>query len=49
LLHVFGHIHGARGVVVDGKTTYANVTTAECEHPPMVFDVDVTERRVVVV
>mgnify|MGYP000963435526 CR=1 FL=1 len=49
LLHVFGHIHGARGVVAGEFTTFANVTTAECEHPPMVFDVDVKSRRVVVV
>jgi Icc-related predicted phosphoesterase len=48
LLHVFGHIHGARGVVVDGPTTFANVTTAECDHPPMVFDVDIEKRTVTI-
>jgi len=39
-LHLFGHIHEDGGVWRDGATTFANVTTWECERGPTVFDVD---------
>lgn len=37
-LHLFGHIHQDPGMWKDGATTFANVTTAEGEHPPTVID-----------
>lgn len=39
-LHVFGHIHQDGGIWQDGATTFANVTTWECERGPTVFDID---------
>lgn len=49
LLHLFGHIHQGRGSWRSGETTFANVTTWECELPPTVIDVDVAAREVRVV
>jgi predicted phosphohydrolase len=40
LLHVFGHIHEAGGLFERGGVRIANVTTASCERPPTVIDVD---------
>ncbi len=37
-LHLFGHIHQARGVWTHGPTTFANVTTDEGREPPVVLD-----------
>lgn len=48
-LHVFGHIHEDRGVWTHGKSMAANVTTNECEYPPMVFDVNPVTGEVTVV
>jgi predicted phosphohydrolase len=39
-LHLFGHIHQDGGVWRDGPTTFANVTTWECERPATVLDFD---------
>lgn len=39
-LHLFGHIHEDGGVWRTGATTFANVTTRECDRPPTVIDVD---------
>lgn len=39
-LHLFGHIHEDGGVWRDGATTFANVTSWECERAPTVFDID---------
>jgi predicted phosphohydrolase len=39
-LHLFGHIHTDGGLWTDGATTYANVTTWECERAPTVIDID---------
>jgi hypothetical protein len=39
-VHLFGHIHTRRGVVVDEGTTFVNCTTWECEQPPTVIDID---------
>jgi Icc-related predicted phosphoesterase len=38
-LHLFGHIHQDGGVWHKGATTFANVTTWECERGATVFDV----------
>lgn len=38
-LHLFGHIHQDGGVWHHGATTFANVTTWECERGATVFDV----------
>lgn len=38
-LHLFGHIHQDGGVWQDGPTTFANVTTWECERGATVIDV----------
>ena len=46
-LHLFGHIHTQRGVVVEDTTTFVNCTTWECESPPTVVDVDGAVVRVV--
>ncbi len=46
LLHLFGHIHEDGGLTVDGPTTFANVTTWECERMPTVLDIDVAQRMV---
>lgn len=40
-LHLFGHIHEDRGQWIEGKTTFVNVTTNECEHPPTVLVLEV--------
>ena len=37
-IHVFGHIHGQRGVVERDGTTFVNCTTSEAEGPPVVVD-----------
>lgn len=39
-LHMFGHIHADGGLWADGATTFANVTTWECERRPTVIDID---------
>jgi predicted phosphohydrolase len=39
-LHLFGHIHQDGGVWQRGATTFANVTTWECERAPTVFELD---------
>jgi predicted phosphohydrolase len=39
-LHLFGHIHQDGGAWRHGTTTFANVTTWECERPPTVFDLE---------
>jgi len=39
-LHLFGHIHQDGGVWREGATTFANVTTWECERAPTVIDLD---------
>lgn len=39
-LHLFGHIHQDGGVWQHGATTFANVTTWECERQPTVIDID---------
>ena len=41
-LHLFGHIHQDGGAwrPGDGATTFANVTTWECERAPTVIDID---------
>ncbi len=41
-LHLFGHIHQDGGLWTEGATTFANVTTWECERPPTVIDLDGT-------
>jgi len=46
MLHLFGHIHDAGGVWPICGTTFANVTTWECERGPTVIDVDPRLRRV---
>lgn len=37
-LHLFGHIHQDGGLWQQGATTFANVTTWECERAPTVID-----------
>jgi len=39
-LHLFGHIHQDGGLWVHGPTTFANVTTWECERAPTVIDLN---------
>lgn len=39
-LHLFGHIHQDGGLWQQGQTTFANVTTWECERAPTVIDFD---------
>jgi Icc-related predicted phosphoesterase len=39
-LHLFGHIHQDGGLWRDGATTFANVTTWECERGATVIDLD---------
>ena len=39
-LHRFGHIHQDGGTWRDGETTFANVTTWECERQPTVIDLE---------
>jgi predicted phosphohydrolase len=39
-LHLFGHIHQDGGAWRHGATTFANVTTWECERSPNVFDLE---------
>ena len=39
-LHLFGHIHRDGGLWRDGATTFANVTTWECERGATVLDLD---------
>ncbi len=46
LLHLFGHIHQDGGVFVHGATTYANVTTWECERGATVIDLDLITKHV---
>lgn len=46
LLHLFGHIHQDGGVFPHGATTYANVTTWECERGATVIDVSPETRDV---
>ena len=44
-LHCYGHIHEGRGVYPTEWGLCANVTAAEGDHPPMVFDFDLESRR----
>lgn len=44
-LHLFGHIHQDGGVWTDGATTFANVTTWECERAATVIEIDAREVR----
>jgi len=46
-LHLFGHIHQDGGIWRDGSTTFANVTTWECERAATVLDVDPSTKNVV--
>ena len=39
-LHLFGHIHRDGGLWREGATTFANVTTWECERGATVIDLD---------
>ena len=39
-LHLFGHIHQDGGLWREGPTTFANVTTWECERAATVIDLD---------
>lgn len=48
-LHLFGHIHEDGGVRQEGPTTFANVTTAECQRGATVLDYEPTARTVRVV
>lgn len=45
-LHLFGHIHGDRGVWVEGGTTFVNCTTSECMQPVTVIEMDAVSGRV---
>ena len=49
MLHLFGHIHDAGGAWSIGATTFANVTTWECERGPTVLDIDLGLRKVTLV
>jgi predicted phosphohydrolase len=46
LVHLFGHIHQDGGMWQKDGTTYANVTTWECERQPTVLVIDLPSRRV---
>lgn len=48
-LHMFGHIHQDGGVWTHGATTFANVTTWECERGATVIDLDATGVHPVIV
>ncbi|GAB4535206.1 MAG: hypothetical protein Tsb0020_50530 [Haliangiales bacterium] len=48
-LHMFGHIHQDGGLWQRERTTYANVTTWECERRPTVVDYDPATRTVTAV
>jgi hypothetical protein len=48
-LHLFGHIHQDGGLWTEGATTFANVTTWECQRPPTVIDLDATTVTPVIV
>lgn len=37
-LHLFGHIHEARGWEREGETLFVNVSNAECEYPATTID-----------
>ena len=39
-LHLFGHIHQDGGMWREGATTFANVTTWECERGATVIEID---------
>jgi predicted phosphohydrolase len=45
-LHLCGHIHQDGGVWTSRGTTFANVTTWECERGPTIIDVDPDSRAV---
>jgi len=47
LAHMFGHIHQDGGVTERDGTTFANVTTWECERGATVLDIDISSRTVV--
>ncbi len=49
VLHMFGHIHTDGGVFPKGATTYANVTTWECERGATVMDLDISNRKLTLV
>jgi Icc-related predicted phosphoesterase len=40
VLHLFGHLHDSGGAWVRGPTTFANVTTWECERECTVLDLE---------
>lgn len=44
--HLFGHIHQAGGLWKTEATTFANVTTWECERMPTVLDYDPTTKNI---
>ncbi|MBI2375589.1 MAG: metallophosphatase domain-containing protein [Deltaproteobacteria bacterium] len=46
LAHLFGHIHEDGGLWEREGTTYANVTSWECERSPTVIDLDLVRRQV---
>jgi len=46
-LHLFGHVHPDGGFWRAGGTSFANVTTWECERPPTVIDIDSVTRATV--
>jgi Icc-related predicted phosphoesterase len=46
-LHLFGHIHQDGGFWRAGGTSFANVTTWECERSPTVIDIDPVSRATV--
>ena len=48
-LHLFGHIHRDGGLWREGATTFANVTTWECERGATVIDLDARALAAVVV
>jgi hypothetical protein len=48
-LHLFGHIHQDGGLWREASTTFANVTTWECERAATVLDVDPVTKKVAVV
>ena len=48
-LHLFGHIHADGGLWQRGATTFANVTTWECERGATVIDIDANTVAPVVV
>ena len=44
-VHLFGHIHEARGAWTVGATRFVNCTTSDCSEAPAVIDMASDERR----